>query len=152
MATPNSLLVTQLYVGYFNRAPDPAGLNYWVGRLEAGMTLVEIANSFAVQVESTTTYPWLAAPNLDVGVDQFITSVYQNLFERAPDAAGLAFWRAELIAGKPPGRFILDVISGAQGDDKLVIDRSLDSTRFRQLTGYEPPAWTHLVQSMHEFG
>ena len=37
-------------------------------------------------------------------------------------------------------------------DDKLVIDRSLDSTRFRQLTGYTPPTWPELVGAMREFG
>jgi len=37
-------------------------------------------------------------------------------------------------------------------DDKLVIDRSLDSTRFRQATGYEPAPWAELVRSMHAFG
>lgn len=37
-------------------------------------------------------------------------------------------------------------------DDKLVIDRSLDSTRFRTETGYLPPAWPELVQAMHRFG
>lgn len=37
-------------------------------------------------------------------------------------------------------------------DDKLVIDRSLDSTRFRTATGYEPPAWPELVRRMHDFG
>jgi dTDP-4-dehydrorhamnose reductase len=36
-------------------------------------------------------------------------------------------------------------------DDKLVIDRSLDSTRFRQLTGYVPPPWPELVRTMHDF-
>ena len=36
-------------------------------------------------------------------------------------------------------------------DDKLVIDRSLDSTRFRQLTGYTPLPWPELVQTMHDF-
>lgn len=35
--------------------------------------------------------------------------------------------------------------------DQLVIDRSLDSTRFRRATGYEPPAWPDLVRSMHAF-
>ena len=34
-------------------------------------------------------------------------------------------------------------------DDKLVIDRSLDSTRFRTVTGYEPPAWPALIEFMH---
>lgn len=37
-------------------------------------------------------------------------------------------------------------------DDGLVIDRSLDSSRFRRDTGYSPPAWPQLVQAMHEFG
>jgi dTDP-4-dehydrorhamnose reductase len=37
-------------------------------------------------------------------------------------------------------------------DDALVIDRSLDSTRFRRLTGYDPPAWPELVHAMHDFG
>jgi dTDP-4-dehydrorhamnose reductase len=37
-------------------------------------------------------------------------------------------------------------------DDTLVIDRSLDSTRFRELTGYSAPTWPQLVQAMHEFG
>jgi dTDP-4-dehydrorhamnose reductase len=37
-------------------------------------------------------------------------------------------------------------------DDKLVIDRSLDSTRFRQEAGYVPPAWADLVHAMHDFG
>jgi len=37
-------------------------------------------------------------------------------------------------------------------DDRLVIDRSLDSTRFRQAASYEPAAWAELVRSMHAFG
>ena len=36
-------------------------------------------------------------------------------------------------------------------DDKLVIDRSLDSSRFREITGYQPSAWLELVRRMHEF-
>ncbi|MES2413914.1 MAG: SDR family oxidoreductase [Pseudomonadota bacterium] len=37
-------------------------------------------------------------------------------------------------------------------DDQVVINRSLDSTKFRQLTGYRPPVWTELVRRMHDFG
>jgi dTDP-4-dehydrorhamnose reductase len=37
-------------------------------------------------------------------------------------------------------------------DDEPVIDRSLDSTRFRGLVGYDPPEWPDLVRTMHEFG
>lgn len=36
-------------------------------------------------------------------------------------------------------------------DDKLEIDRSLDSSRFREITGYQPAAWPELVRRMREF-
>lgn len=36
-------------------------------------------------------------------------------------------------------------------DDQVVIDRSLDSTRFRQATGYTPLDWPELVRRMHAF-
>jgi len=37
-------------------------------------------------------------------------------------------------------------------DDQVVIDRSLDSRRFRSATGYTPPGWPELVRRMHAFG
>lgn len=36
-------------------------------------------------------------------------------------------------------------------DRNLVIDRSLDSTRFRRLTGFQPDDWPTMVQRMHDF-
>ncbi|TYK70586.1 SDR family oxidoreductase [Comamonas sp. Z3] len=36
-------------------------------------------------------------------------------------------------------------------DDHLLIDRSLDSTRFRNATGFQPAPWQDLVQAMHDF-
>ncbi len=35
-------------------------------------------------------------------------------------------------------------------DEKVCIDRSLDSSRFRQATGYAPPAWPELVKLMRD--
>lgn len=35
-------------------------------------------------------------------------------------------------------------------DDELIIDRSLNSDRFRAATGFEPNAWPELVQAMHD--
>ncbi len=34
-------------------------------------------------------------------------------------------------------------------EDSLRLDRSLDSGRFRSLTGYNPPAWPDLIHAMH---
>lgn len=64
------------------------------------------------------------------------------------------------VSSEPIAKYeLLRLVAQAYGrsheihrDDSLVIDRSLDSTRFRRLTGYVPPAWPDLVRAMHEFG
>ncbi len=107
--------ITKIYVGYYDRAPDPAGLDYWIGRANGGMTLSEIAASFAVQPESIAKYPYLDNP-LVASASAFVTSIYNNLFNRAPDTAGLTYWVAELAAGKAVGQMIIDIMSGAKDD------------------------------------
>lgn len=34
--TPSEKQIVQLYVGMFNRAPDPAGLAFWKAQADAG--------------------------------------------------------------------------------------------------------------------
>jgi hypothetical protein len=118
--------ITSLYIGYFGRAPDPEGLDYWVGRLADGFSLAEIAESFSVQAESQAKYPYLSNPNI-ASPQAFITQVYLNLFNRVPDAEGLAYWTAQLEGGADVGDFILDVISGAvTNPDKAIIDNKIE--------------------------
>ena len=106
--------ITVIYAGYFDRAPDPAGLNYWIGEYESGnLTLAQIATSFSEQVESTSEYPYFSTPSV-ANAQVFITQVYVNLFNRGPDAAGLNYWVGELTSGNVPvGQIILSIISGA---------------------------------------
>lgn len=37
------------------------------------------------------------------------------------------------------------------GDERLVIDRSLDASRFREATGYQAPPWEDMIQAMYDF-
>jgi dTDP-4-dehydrorhamnose reductase len=63
------------------------------------------------------------------------------------------------LSAEPINKFsLLQLIAKAYGKDieiiddrTLVIDRSLDSTRFRSATGYQPEAWPDLIRRMHEF-
>ena len=118
--------ITNLYVGYFNRAPDPAGLNFWVAQRAAGASLDGIANSFSLTSEAQALYGFLAAP-LVGSPSSFLAGVYTNLFGRtdltgAADVAGLAYWTAQLAnPALSVGRIIVDIISGAQGNDALVV-------------------------------
>ena len=78
--------LTEMYVAYFNRAPNAVGLDYWASRLTEGMTLQDIAKSFFAQPETMATYP------SDMPVTDFVTQVYHNVLGRAPDASGLNYW------------------------------------------------------------
>jgi dTDP-4-dehydrorhamnose reductase len=63
------------------------------------------------------------------------------------------------VSAEPINKFdLLTLVARAYGktiditpDDKLAIDRSLDSSRFRQATGYQPEPWPELVRRMREF-
>jgi dTDP-4-dehydrorhamnose reductase len=74
---------------------------------------------------------------------------------RRPDLHGVYHVSAEPINKYELLKLVAEVYGKAIGiepDDRLVIDRSLDSRRFRELTGYTPPSWPELVRSMREFG
>ena len=101
----------EMYIAYFNRAPDAPGLYYWGTRLADGMTLPEIAASFFDQDETRAAYP--DADDAAALVD----AAYANLLERAPDAEGRAYWIEQLELGNVErGGFMLDLISGTRGE------------------------------------
>lgn len=64
------------------------------------------------------------------------------------------------VSAEPIDKYsLLKLVAAAYGrsneinaDDNLVIDRSLNSARFRAATGYVPPSWVELVQRMLDFG
>jgi probable HAF family extracellular repeat protein len=137
--------IEAIYIGYFGRAGDPAGTNFWTNQLLNGgstaQTMTGIAASFSVQPESQAQYPFLANPlgattsGASNQLDQFINSVYQNLFGRAADgtdtSGGLGFWRVQILnvlathdstaLANELGSFILQVAYGAQGQDQAVL-------------------------------
>ncbi|MCK0149277.1 DUF4214 domain-containing protein [Marivita sp. S6314] len=101
----------ELYIAYFNRAPDAIGLNFWGSAFANGFTLETIASQFLDQPETQAAYP-ASATNLD-----FATQVYGNVLGRLPDQDGLDFWvRALDSGGVTRDQFILEVLRGAKAD------------------------------------
>jgi S-layer protein len=87
--------VEEDYIGFYNRAGDAPGANFWVNQLNTNNTALGVAVGFAVSSESTAIYPYLASPQV-LDPTTYITQIYTNVLGRAPDAPGLAFWQAEL--------------------------------------------------------
>lgn len=109
-----------IYIGYYDRAPDPYGMDFWEAAVANPVVpLVDIATYFAAQQETYEVHPFFVEPSADAA-NAFITELYLNLFNREPDAGGLNFWSTVLqgsIAGTNEfsvGEIILEIIQGAQ--------------------------------------
>jgi hypothetical protein len=87
MATASQL--QQLYVAYFGRAADPAGIDYWVSQ---GTTTKAFAAHMHAQKEFQSAY---GTKSNEAQVNQ----IYQNLFNRDADAAGLLYWVGQIENG-----------------------------------------------------
>jgi hypothetical protein len=137
-----------LYVGLLGRAGDSPGVDAWMHQLDGGVSIFDIALNFSKSAEAQGTFTFLKTPTVDDDAARvaFIDQIYQNLFDRTPDGAGLNYWDAllhqyqmDLVAGvESPaggaahlnasdyfaqriGNFIMNIIAGAQssstGDD-----------------------------------
>lgn len=77
----------RLYRAAFARTPDMEGLLYWIGVLNAGISIESIARGFVNSAEFRSNY----GDNL--GDPEIITRLYRNVLGRVPDPSGLSFWQ-----------------------------------------------------------
>jgi hypothetical protein len=111
MSTQYTAQIQALYVAYFNRPADSAGLAFWETQMANGGSLKAISADFAQQAEYKSEYAGMKP-------DQVLNKVYMNLFGRTIDAGGLEFWGPKLATGAVSIDFIvLEVAKGAQGTD-----------------------------------
>lgn len=128
--------VAKLYVAYFGRAADPDGMNFWVNKIKTDMdngrtyeeSLFEVISAYANSAEAESLYPGINTGNLNSNeISNFITNVYQNLFDRQPDQGGLNYWIETGLSlqeqGITLGTMVKTVIDGAQ-DYGENLDRS----------------------------
>ena len=142
--TPNEKQITHLYIGYFSRAADRDGRDYWVSAANSGLSITQIADSFAVQPEFTAIYGGLSN-------GQLIDEIYDNLFGRAADAAGKAYWQSYLDNGGTAGQLMVRVMNGAQGDDKITLDnRVVVANDWTATTPFTIEAAQNAIESIGE--
>lgn len=112
-------LVQQLYVAYYGRPADPAGLEWWSERLAAGEDLQIVLSAFGDSSEYTQNFHRDSSHYL-------VTQLFQQMFGREPDDAGLDFYTARLQSGAATLISIAKQIAdGAQGDDLLLLNNRI---------------------------
>lgn len=115
--------VQELYVAYFGRPADPAGLDYWTNVVEAqaGSTTA-VSAAFATQPEYIVAY--YGKTNAQV-VDQ----IYLNLFGRGTSTTdGRSYWVDLLNKGTVGvSTIVAEVAGGAQGSDGVAFENKVEA-------------------------
>ena len=124
--------VYRLYQAVLGRAPEAAGLQFWVGQAEQGLSVAQIQqglssvsqatwnsiiNGFTASAEFQSHYAGIGGPAL-------VTLLYQNILGRAPDATGMATWTgilgtATAGAGATPAA-VITVVNGIVNSQEFI--------------------------------
>ncbi|WP_126147849.1 DUF4214 domain-containing protein [Synechococcus elongatus] len=129
-----------LYVAYYGRPGDPAGVRFWTEQLAAANFSFDPANGDFISPEEQPAFDKLindfgTSPEATALFDNLsnaeaINIVYQQLFNREPDAAGFAFWLNQLNTGAVTlPEFAFAVAFGATGSDVAVLEGKVASAK-----------------------
>ncbi|MBB6182582.1 DUF4214 domain-containing protein [Pseudorhizobium flavum] len=103
-----------IYVALFGRPADPAGLAYFNAETNNGADLTAIGN-----LASTDEYQQRFT---GMSNEEIINSIYQSLFERNGEPAGVQFYLEELEAGRLNiNNIAIAILDGAKGDDLAMV-------------------------------
>lgn len=110
------------YVTFFSRPADVAGLAYWS---QYKGSIADLYATFAQSAEYADAFS-----GLNNGAK--VALVYQNMFGRAPEVAGLNYWTLQLDTGAVTvANLALALANGAQGTDlETVENRTAAATAF----------------------
>lgn len=114
MATDYVNEVQKLYVAYFSRPADPGGLAFWTSQLQRNANAYQdISLAFSKSNEYLATYGGM-------GNRAVVAEVYENLFGRVGEAAGIDFWTNAWNNGAINiGNVVTGIAAGAQNNDRI---------------------------------
>jgi hypothetical protein len=94
-STQNAGSVYMLYKAAFNRPSDTGGMGYWISLKDSGVDIVtNIAQGFVNSAE------FIAKYGANPTNASYVSNLYQNVLGRAGEAGGIAYWIAEMDAGR----------------------------------------------------
>jgi hypothetical protein len=150
IVTTHVAAVQQLYVAYFGRPADTAGLDYWTNVVETNKgSTTQVSANFALSTEYTAAFAGMSN-------GQIVDKIYMNLFGRAADTAGRDYWVGLLDAGSlKVSTIVADVANGAVTTDKEIIENKVaGATAFTtaldlpaEQAGYTGPAALALAKA-----
>ncbi|ARU57525.1 hypothetical protein OLMES_3490 [Oleiphilus messinensis] len=110
-----------MYVAYYGRPGDSAGIAYWSGELQAaGGDMTAIIDVFGTSQEYVDRYGSLTHTEM-------VDAIYQQIFSRLPDTAGRDYYVGLLDNGDlTSAQLAYEVLNGATGSDLSAAENKLD--------------------------
>ena len=106
--------VVRLYKATFGRVPDKEGLDYWVGKIEAGEhNLQDVSTLFITSPEFEQRF------GSSVSTEFVVSKMYQNTFGREPDTAGFDYWVEQVDNGLTISDLLLNFTESPEGVETL---------------------------------
>jgi hypothetical protein len=117
--------VQKIYIGYYQRPADPAGLIYWAGMLDTnGGNHTDIIYDFANSNESRNLYGPINSSTISIVVND----IYNALLARDAEPDGLAYWVGEFNGNRiTAATVMLNILNGAQNEDRQSINNKLSA-------------------------
>ena len=151
-SSSTAIQITEAYVGLLGRAPDPAGLSYWVKQLDAAvaagrdatLALKKLMNDIANSPEykagpQGTSVPTTGNPS-EAQAAAIVQDIYSNLFDRNASQADLDYWTPQLTGGSTTApEMTINLITAA---------KSNPSGADGQVLGYKEDAATYYAQNV----
>lgn len=139
--------VQQLYISYFGRAADPTGLSNFSASLAAAGAPTDIQSLNAAYATNTTVRTLVDAFGTSAesnalysgDTSSFVTAVFQNVLNRAPQTGGLAFWASAIDSGwLTRGNSALAIMAGALTNTSAqgLLDAALVSNKIRVASNF----------------
>jgi hypothetical protein len=100
-------MLGQIYVAAFRRAPEAEGYNYWAKDVAARGYIAVADTMFSLDVVKAIYPTWMTSTEV-------VTTIYNNVFNRAPDTEGLNFWVKQL-ASQSRGQLVMEMTNAALG-------------------------------------
>jgi Ca2+-binding RTX toxin-like protein len=118
-----------LYRAAFDRAPDLAGLGFWIDSLEKGVALHDAGAGFVNSQEFKDLY------GASSGNAEVLTKMYHNILHREPDPDGYAFWLRILENGQNDVATVLVELSDSVENRTAVADIIAEGILFTPYMG-----------------
>src|SRR5690606_22292808 len=128
--------LNKAYLAYFGRPVDITGQTYWSNKTEA-----EVIAGFSASNESKALY------GEEFNAAQ-VNAIYNNLFNRDAEPAGLLYWLPEAYSRRvAPLEAALAILNGAANEDKTVVENKLAASQMftdgldttAEMLGYNGP-------------